>query len=174
MKDLPITIVRPPAVYGERDTEIYLVFKTYKQGLMTLIGFDKKELSLVHVKDLVNGIYLASISQNSAGQIYFIAAEEINNWPQIGQVIGDAFGKKALTLRLPHFIVYTVAVFAQFFSMFSSKPATFNIEKAKDFVQEAWTVDVSKAKNDLGYSQNVSLEEGMNRTISWYKENKWL
>src|SRR4030042_1031294 len=28
MNELPITIVRPPAVYGERDTEIYLFFKT--------------------------------------------------------------------------------------------------------------------------------------------------
>lgn len=174
MDKLPITIVRPPAVYGERDTEIFLVFKTYKQGLMTLIGFDKKELSLVHVKDLVDGIYLSAISQNSSGETYFIAAEEINNWPQIGEVIAKSFGKKAFTLRLPHSIVYTVAAFAEVFSMFSSKAATFNIEKAKDFVQEAWTVDVSKAKKDLGYTQKVTLKEGMNRTISWYKDNKWL
>jgi len=174
MDSLPISIVRPPAIYGERDTEIYLIFKTYKQGLMTLVGFNKKELSIIHVADLVEGIYLAGISEKSAGETYFISSEKLYDWPTIGKVIGENFGKKALNVRLPHWLVYTVAVFAQFFSMFSSKAATFNIEKAKDFVQEAWTCDVSKAKRDLGFTQKVSIEEGMKRTISWYKENKWL
>ena len=30
-KEIPITICRAPAVYGERDTEIFLVFKTFKK-----------------------------------------------------------------------------------------------------------------------------------------------
>jgi len=174
MDKLPITIVRPPAIYGERDTEIYLVFKTYQKGLMTLIGFNKKELSLIHVKDLVDGIYLAAVSNNSNGEIYFIGSEEIYTWPQIGEAIAKAFGKKAITLRLPHWLVYTVAAIAQFFAMFSSKAATFNLEKARDFVQEAWTMDVSKAVNDLGFHQNVSLEDGIKRTVDWYKDNNWL
>jgi len=67
-----------------------------------------------------------------------------------------------------------VAYIAQFFSMFSKNAATFNIEKARDFVQRYWTCDVSKAKEQLGYKQQYSLQEGMNRTIAWYKENKWL
>ncbi|KAF0152083.1 MAG: NAD-dependent epimerase/dehydratase [Ignavibacteria bacterium] len=171
---LPLTIVRPPAVFGERDTEIYLVFKTYKAGLMTLIGFDNKKLNLIHVEDLVRGIYEASISPIAVGKKYFIASEEIYTWTQIGDAISKAFGKRALTLRLPHSLVYFVAAIAQFFAMFSSKAATFNLEKARDFVQPGWTCDVSKAKKDFGFSQKVYLEEGIKRTIDWYKEIKWL
>jgi dihydroflavonol-4-reductase len=174
MSSVPITIIMPHAVYGERDTEIYQFFKMYKGGLMTLIGFDDKKLNLVHVSDLVDGIYLASVSEKAVGQKYFIASEEIYNWPAIGEAISKAFGKKAITVKLPHFLVYTVAVFAQFFSMFSKQPATFNIEKAKDWVQPNWTCDVSKAKNELGFRQNVSLDEGIKRSIDWYREMKWL
>lgn len=174
MDRLPITIIRPPAVFGPRDTEIFLVFKTYKAGLMTLIGFDKKELSLVYVEDLVNGIYLAAVSNKSNGQTYFIAAEEINNWIEVSGYLSKALGKKAINLHLPHFIVYSVAAIAQFFALFSSKAATFNIEKARDFVQNAWTCDVSKAKKELGYSQSISIEEAMIRTADWYKKEKWL
>jgi nucleoside-diphosphate-sugar epimerase len=83
-------------------------------------------------------------------------------------------GKKALNLRLPHFLVYTVATFAQFFSIFSSKPATFNLEKARDFVQEAWTCDTTKAQNDLRFTEKYTLEEGMKATIDWYRKEKWL
>ncbi len=174
MDRLKITIIRAPAVYGERDTEIYLVFKTYKAGLMTFIGFDKKELSIIHVADLIKGIYLASISNKAAGEIYFISSEKFYNWDIIGNVIGEAMGKKALKIRLPHFLVFTVAAVAQFFAMFSSKPATFNLEKARDFVQKYWTCDVSKASRDFGYHQEVSLEDGMKRTIEWYRREKWL
>jgi len=168
------TIVRPTAVYGERDTEIYLVFKTYKAGLFSLIGFDEKKLNLIHVQDLVDGIYLSAISEKAKDQIYFLASEEIYTWPVVGKAIEKAMGKKAITVRLPHFLVYTVAAFAEFFSMFSSKPATFNLEKARDFVQKNWTCDVSKAKRDFGFAQKVSLEEGIKRTIDWYREMKWL
>jgi nucleoside-diphosphate-sugar epimerase len=174
MDKLPITLIRPPAVFGERDTEIYLFFKTYKQGLMGLIGFNKKKLSLVHVDDLVNGIWLSSISENAIGQTYFIGTEKYYNWEQIGEVSHQAIGKKAFTIKIPHFLVYTVAAVAQFFAMFSSSAATFNLEKARDFVQEAWTCDVSKAVRDLGYHQTVSLEEGIKRTVDWYRAMKWL
>ena len=153
---------------------IYQFFKTYQMGLMALIGFDNKQLNLIHVQDAVDGIYAASISDKSVGQIYFLASEEIYNWNIIGDAIAKAMGKKAFVIRIPHSIVYTVAAFAQFFSMFSPKAATFNLEKARDFVQKAWTCDVSKAVRDLGYHQTVSLEDGIKRTVDWYREIKWL
>ncbi|AFN75977.1 NAD-dependent epimerase/dehydratase [Melioribacter roseus P3M-2] len=174
MDKLPITIVRLPAVYGERDTEIYQVFKTYKMGLMTLVGFDNKKLNLIHVADAVEGIYLAAVSEQSKGQIYFIASEKIYDWHEISEAIKKAFGRGALKIKIPHFLVYAVAAIAEFFALFSKKAATFNMEKARDFVQPAWTCDVSKAVKELGFRQKVSLEEGMKRTIGWYREMKWL
>lgn len=174
MSSIPITIIMPHAVYGERDTEIFQYFQLYKAGLLPLIGFGEKHLNLIHVSDLVNGIYLASISDKSIGQKYFMASEEIYTWPRIGEAISKAFGKKAITIRLPHFLIYTVAAIAQFFSMFSKNAATFNLEKARDWVQKNWTCEVTKAMNDLGYRQNVSLDEGIKRSIDWYKEMKWL
>lgn len=171
---LPISIIRAVAVYGPRDTEIYLVFKTYKQGLLGLIGFNKKLVNIVHVLDLVDGIYLAAKTDKAKGQIYFIGSQEYYDWIQIGKAISQAMGKKAITVRVPHLIVYIVAFFAEFFSLFSSKAATFNIEKARDFVQQYWTCDVSKAVNDLGFRQNISLEDGMKETVAWYRQMKWL
>jgi len=174
MNKLNITITRAPAVYGQRDTEIYLVFRTYKNGLMTLVGFNKKLVSIIHVKDLVKGIYLAGISENSAGETYFISSEHYYDWITISNAIKKAMGKKALILRIPHFLIYTVAAVAQFFAIFSSKAATFNLEKARDFVQQYWICDISKAKKDLGFTQEISLEDGMKQTIDWYKSQKWL
>ena len=174
MDKLPITICRAPAVYGERDTEILIFFKTFNGGLMTTIGFDKKLLSLIHVKDLVNGFYLAGISPKSSGEVYFISSEKYYSWEKIGKITSKVLNKKPLKVKVPHSVVYLLAAIAQFFAMFSSKPATLNIEKAKDITQKEWTCDTSKAIRELGYHQQVSIEEGIKRTCDWYKEMKWI
>jgi dihydroflavonol-4-reductase len=174
MDKLPITICRAPAVYGERDTEILIFFKTFSQGLMTTIGFDRKKLSLIHVLDLVNGFYLAATSEKSAGQTYFISSEKFYTWEEVGEVTGKALNKKPIKVKVPHSIVYSLAAIAQFFAMFSSKPATLNIEKAKDITRRYWTCDTSKAIKELGYRQNISVEDGVKRTCDWYKQMKWI
>ncbi|MCX6149363.1 MAG: NAD(P)-dependent oxidoreductase [Ignavibacteriales bacterium] len=174
MKELPITICRAHAVYGERDTEIFIFFQTFNKGLMTTLGMKDKYLGLIHVKDLVNGLYLAAISEKSAGQIYFLSSEETYNWKQIGDITSKVLLIKPIKVKVPHFIVYNISAIAQFFSMFSSKPATLNLEKARDLVQPYWTCDVSKAVNELGYRQQISIEDGIKRTCDWYKEVGWL
>jgi nucleoside-diphosphate-sugar epimerase len=82
--------------------------------------------------------------------------------------------KKPVKVKVPHSIVYSIATMAQFFAMFGSKPATLNIEKAKDITRRFWTCDTSKAVKELGYRQNISIEEGIKRTCDWYKEMKWI
>jgi len=174
MDRLPITICRAPAVFGERDTEILIFFKTFKRGLMTTIGGNDKILSLIHVTDLVNGLYLAATSSVSSGQTYFISSEKFYTWDEVGKITGNIIGKKPFKISVPHKAVYSIAAVAQFLAMFSSKPATLNIEKAKDITQQAWICDVSKAKKEIGFSQKISLEEGIRRTIEWYTEMKWI
>ncbi|RPI75943.1 MAG: NAD(P)-dependent oxidoreductase [Ignavibacteriales bacterium] len=174
MDRLPITICKVAAVYGERDTEIFIFFKTFAKGLMTSIGLHDKQVSLLHVADVVRGLYLAAVSENSAGKSYFITSEKFYTWKEVGDVTSKVMSKKPLKVKVPHFIVYTIAAIAQFFSMFSSKAATLNIEKGKDITRSAWISDYRKAYNDFNFKQEVSLEEGIKRTIEWYKQMKWL
>jgi dihydroflavonol-4-reductase len=171
---LPITICIAPAVYGERDTEIFIYFQNFAKGVTTKIGFDKKILSLIHVADLVEGFYMAAMSDKTIGEVYFISSEKFYSWDEINSITARVLNKKAIKILVPHFLVYTIAAIAQFFSLFSSKAATLNLEKAKDLVQHAWICDTSKAMRDFGYRQNVSIEEGVKRTCEWYKEMKWI
>ncbi len=171
---LPVTICRAPAVYGERDTEILIFFKTFYKGLMTTIGLDKKTISLIHVADLVNGLFLACESDKSAGRTYFISSEKYYTWEEIGEVTSKVLNKKAFHVKIPHPVVFSIAAFAQFLASFASKPATLNVEKARDITRHAWTCDTSKAVNELNYRQNISIDEGIKRTCDWYKKKKWL
>lgn len=174
MDRVPVTICRAPAVYGERDTEIFIFFQTFSKGLMTRIGFNKKKVSLIHVEDLVNGFILAAESGKAVNQVYFISSEKYYSWEEIGEVTAKALNKKPFKINIPHFLVYIIMAIAQFFALFTPKATILNIEKAKDITQPYWTCDTSKAMRDFGYRQNISIEEGIKRTCDWYKKMGWI
>jgi len=170
----PVVMVRPPAVFGPRDTEIFIYFKTFAGGLNSVIGLSEKYLSLIYVEDLVDGIILAAEKETVSGSIYFICSDKEYSWNDIGSITSKLLGKKAIKVRVPHWVVYTVGAIAQFFSMFSKKAATLNIEKCFDITRKKWVFSNEKAKRELGFSEKYTLEESFGKTILWYKEMKWL
>lgn len=171
---IPITIVRPSAVYGPRDPEILMFFQTLKKGIQPMVGFKEKYVSLVHVFDLIDGILLAAFSDNSINQTYFISSEKGYGWEEIGNISSRILGKKLIKIKIPHFAVYSLAAISQFLSYFSKDATILNLEKAREMVQESWVCSIEKAKKELGYTQKISIEEGIKNTIDWYIENKWL
>jgi nucleoside-diphosphate-sugar epimerase len=170
----PVVIIRPPAVYGPRDTEILVYFKTFKKGLNSIIGFNDKYLSIIHIKDLVDGIYLAAVKETKSGEVFFICSDRGYNWDEISEAASAAMNKKAFKLRIPHFVVYTVGFFAEIFSVFSKNAPTLNLEKCKDITRERWVCSNRKAKEILGFRVSLPLNEGFKQTADWYAEKGWI
>lgn len=171
---IPWTIVRPPAVYGPRDTATLDFFRTASRGIIPLVGFTRKLVSLVHVRDLVNGIILAGEKSEGQNQIFFLGSERHYDWEEIGRATLEVLGRKAITVRVPEIVVYPIAGISGFLSLFKTKPSVLNWEKGKDMVQQAWTCDSSKARMFLGYEETISLKEGIRETIAWYRKEGWM
>jgi nucleoside-diphosphate-sugar epimerase len=171
---LPVVIVRPPAIYGPRDTEVFIYFKTFKSGLNSIIGFKDKYLSLIHVKDLVQGIYLAGIKETKSGEIFFITSDKAYNWDEVGAVTSKVMNKKAIKLRVPHFVVFTVGGIMEFTYKFTKSVPTLNIEKCFDITRAGWFASNQKAKDKLGFQPKYPLEEGFKDTYEWYKKENWI
>lgn len=173
--DLPTTIVRPPAVYGPRDIGVYSFFQVAAKGIAPLIGFGRKVVSLVHVDDLVRGFILAGERPEGEGQTYFISSEDFYTWEQVGEVTAAIFGKKkARYVRIPHALVYAAAGLSGFAGRFQKKPPILDLEKGRDITQAFWICSVEKAKTELGYRQQMSITEGVEQTIAWYREQGWI
>jgi nucleoside-diphosphate-sugar epimerase len=144
------------------------------KGIHPTIGFSDTYVSLIHVKDLVRGIILAGEHKKSVGATYFISSERFYNWKEVGGLTAKIMNKRAIQIRVPVFLVYGVSIFAEIGAFFTRKPALLNIEKARDLVQRAWTCSIEKAKKELGYREELTIEEGIRDTIKWYRENGWL
>jgi nucleoside-diphosphate-sugar epimerase len=171
---LPITIVRPPAVYGPRDYAIYEMFKSATRGLLPKIGGKDMLVSLVHARDLAEGIILAGESPSSKGRAYFISSEEVYSFSSVADLLGKAVGRRTRTIAIPRAIAFGVAVVAEAAAALIGKPPVINRDKVTDFSQECWGCSIDAAKRDLGYRPKVPLEAGLRETFEWYKQEGWL
>lgn len=171
---LPITIVRPPAVYGPRDYGVYEFFKMIAGGMFPMIGNYDKRVSLVHVRDLARGIVLAGESDQSRGRTYFVSSEEAYSMAAIAGTIAKLLGKKPRRIPIPRSIAYAVALGAEAFAAVTRKPPVINRDKVTDLSQRCWGCSIDRAKADLGYQQLIPLEAGLKETIDWYKAEGWL
>ena len=171
---LPVTIVRPPAVYGPRDYGIFEFFKAVKGGMFPMIGRSDKRVSLVHARDLVNGIILAGESEASLGRTYFISSEDNYSMRAVADLMAALMRKRLRTITIPRPIAWGVAIAAEGAAALMGKPPVINRDKVTDLSQTGWTCSIERAKNELGYSPQIQLEEGLRETIVWYKNEGWL
>ncbi|MBI5360652.1 MAG: NAD(P)-dependent oxidoreductase [Planctomycetes bacterium] len=173
MDKLPITIVRPPIVYGPRDTDVFDYFKTIKCGIRLLTGRGKK-YSIVYVEDLVEGILSACETPVSAGRIYYIADPRIYEWENIADAIKKTIGRRTITLNMPHCVIGLAARVNENICKCFNKKTIFNRQKAMEILQPNWVCDTAKATAELHFAPKYTLEQGIQKTYEWYKENKWL
>ncbi len=171
---LPITIIRPPAVYGPRDTDIFLFFQMINRGVMPILGDADKLLSLVHVKDLVAGIYTAAVSERAIGETYFLTDGDIHTWMEIERIIADALEKYTFKVKVPFFLLDFLSIVTEAAAKISRQTPTLNRQKVRDLKQRFWICDSTKAQKELGYRPTYFLEKGIQETADWYRANGWL
>ncbi len=175
MEQLPITIVRPPAVYGPRDRDILTFFQSVKRHVCPAVGGgDAPALSLVHVRDLARGMVDAAERNDTVGETYFIGSEAAYSWNDVKAAATAALDTWALTLPVPGPLVEAVGALAEGWGALAGTYPPLNREKAREIRHACTICSVEKAKKDLGYRQEVALEDGVRDTVAWYEEQGWL
>ncbi|MEM6326152.1 MAG: NAD-dependent epimerase/dehydratase family protein [Bacteroidota bacterium] len=169
-----VTIVRPPAVYGPREADIFTVIKTAaRQHLFPIVGDpDARVLDLVYVTDLARGIADAADHADAAGETFFVGGEA-HAWGEIHQAVTQALGTWALTIKVPPRVVGPVGAVAETVGKVFGTYPPLNREKARE-ATEAWVASSAKAREAFGYSPQVGLAEGMRRAVAWYRDAGWL
>ncbi len=173
--DLPLTIVRPPAVYGPRETDIFTFFKTVSMGLCPVIGSPSKvALSLVHVQDLVVGIAQSALSPAAQNQTFFLGGAEQLAWSQIRDATTAALNRRVLTLPIPASLIPPVGWVTEFIGKLFGFYPPLNREKVFEIVHATIMCSSSKAARTFGYAPSIALYDGVRETIQWYRDHDWL
>ncbi len=171
---LPWTIIRPSAVYGPAEVDMFNLFKAAKSGVNLFFGNRHKYASAVYVDDLLEAMVLAAQSDVARGRGYFVCDGVPYTWKQIQGHIVAAVGRPTLTLSLPGFMVPMAGVAGEVLTAFDKKPRLLNRQKAILDAQHAWLCTHQAAREDFGYAPRVPMAEGTRRAYRWYREQGWL
>jgi nucleoside-diphosphate-sugar epimerase len=172
--ELPLLILRPSAVYGPRDKDVYAFFKCLSKRIKPCLAGWDQHLSLCYVQDVVQAILLAAEAQTKSGEIFFLSDGHDYRMEEIGDTFAQAMGITAFRIRIPKPMIFGIASFSEYFSKFSKRPPLINKSKVKEMVQKDWVCDITKAKTILGFKPQVRLLEGAKLTFEWYKKENWL
>ena len=171
--DLPISVVRPPTVYGPRDRESLMLFRVAALGVRPRLAVEGS-ISTVHVADLVEGIILAATREAAIGRTYFIAGDEQATLDELVDGICSAVGRNGVPLPVPPGLLRGAGRAAELARHVGGAPVVFDRWKAEEVLNGYWACSNERAKRELGFEPSVPLREGLKSTARWYKENGWL
>lgn len=172
---LPIVILRPPAVYGPRDRDILHMFRWIKFGVMPVMGPKEKTLSLIFALELARAIVRALTSPLAAGKTYFVSDPSIYKYSDLVAFSASLLKKERIfSIRLPQPLIYAIAGATQALSWLLPNPSVVNIDKVRDLVSPHWVCNAGKIGEELGFQPKIQAEEGLRKTLAWYRAEAWL
>lgn len=171
---IPHVILRCTGIYGPRDHDYYLMFKSIDSGFDFSVGFHRQLLSFLYVEDLACAIYDA-LERAPRDETYNVAEPRSYTQAEFRSIVSSSLGRRlVIPVRMPLWAVKVVSAVAEKIGVARGKPSTLNSDKYNIMAQRNWSVDVSKAQRDFGFSPKVALAEGVERSIAWYRKEGWL
>jgi len=169
----PVTILRPGAVYGPRETDIFAYFKMVRQGLV-FIPSQEQKVSFIHVMDLVEAILKAAHSPRAIGRIYFVSDGKGYSWDQISALIGQSLKRTYFTFKVPMGIVKMAAGLGEAAEKITGKASLVNLDKVKEAYYPFWVCSNRRIRGELGFKPGFEMPRGIENAIEFYHSAGWL
>lgn len=172
---LPITIMRPPAIYGPRDNEILAFFKMVRRSRMAVrLGSSLQSVSMVFGADCADACIRAIEKDVPSGSIYFVDDGVAYTFEDMARAIAKGYGVGLLALpKVPVPILRAAAAVSTAYGEAFDQAVMFNTDKLGELLMEHFVVDAGPTREDLGWAPKVRFEEGARITAAWYREHRW-
>ena len=174
LTDFPYVIYRPTGVYGPRERDYFLMAQSVKQHVDFAAGFKRQDITFIYVKDLVQAVYLG-VKPEALRRAYFVSNGQVYASSTFSDLIKKELGNPWLVrIKCPLVILKLISIVAEAGAKCLGKTSTLNRDKYNIMKQRNWRCDISPIVKELGFCPEYLLERGVQETIAWYKEEKWL
>jgi nucleoside-diphosphate-sugar epimerase len=172
-RGLPVVVVRPGAIYGPGETRLLKLFRAIARGRYAVVGSGRPLYHPVYVDDLIAGFLLALDHPRAPGEAFIVAGPSYISQSDLASLIARKTGGRVLPLRIPAAPIQWVG------DLCEAVLAPLGIEpplhrRRVDFWTKSRAFSIEKARRVLGYAPQVDLEEGVERTVAWYRQAGWL
>ena len=168
------TIIRPAVVYGPGDTRsgMFALFQAIKKRRFFLLGNGKNYIHTLYVKNLVQVFGTTLKRPSSIGRDYNIGDAYAPTLKAICETIAAAEGVPFSSFRIPLSLAWGGAQMGDLVSR-----AGVNVpinSRSVTFLTTHRSYDISRARAELGYTPQHSLQSGVAQTAEWYSEHGYL
>jgi nucleoside-diphosphate-sugar epimerase len=173
--DMPVTILRPGAIYGPRDGEVLQAFKAIERGLLPLIDGGRALGVWIYATDCAAACLRAIDAPVPSGGTYFVddGCGPLSQRQMLADV-EQALGRRAFVRQsLPVPLLMTIARGLEVAGRIANRPVMLTREKASMLLQH-WVCSSDETRRALDWQPKVPWREGVDLTVKWYRSHGWL
>jgi nucleoside-diphosphate-sugar epimerase len=171
----PITILRPPMIYGPRDREVLPFFQAVKLGFLPLTSPPSTMISAVFVSDCATACVRALSADVPSGSAFFVDDGKTETLGDRIACIENAMDRRArFRTRVPRSLLFGAALATETFGRIIRRPVMLTRDKLNELLAPNWVCDSREAQSALAWEPKVDFAEGSKMTASWYRQAGWL
>lgn len=166
-RGLPVAIVRPGFIYGERDrTVLPKLLTNLKRGSFAYFGSGQQALNCIYVKNLVQGLFLAAESPAALGEVFNLTDGQPVTKKRFVSQVAKLAGLKPPTRHIPLGLARLLANLVEGIARRRGAKNPPIINKARyKFLALHLDYSIEKARRVLGYQPPFTFEEGIERAM---------
>jgi nucleoside-diphosphate-sugar epimerase len=171
---LAVVSIRPRALFGEGDTVIFpRLIPRLRSGRLPILGDGENVVDLTYIQNVVDALLLCAESPASTlGKKYNISnGEPVKIWKLIERIcdeLGYTHPQRKITYKTANAAASALELIYSLMPYSPEPPLT---RVSVSMMANSTTLDISAAKAELGYQPKISVEEGVQRFLKWWKEN---
>jgi 2-alkyl-3-oxoalkanoate reductase len=173
--DFPVTVIRPPMIYGPGDREVLAFFQAVKLGVFPYMGSTARRVSAVFGPDCAAACIAAVDADVPSGSTYFVDDGQTQTLGELVSAIERALGKKAwLRFPIPRMALEAAALGAEIYGRARDQAVMLTRDKCHELYAAHWVCDSNLARRELNWEPQVQFERGAALTAEWYRKHGWL
>ena len=166
------TIFRMSLVYGEGERGNFSrMLRGVDTGRFLLVGNGATLKSLIYVEDVVTAALTAARSVAAQGQVFVLSDPQPYPLRQVVETLACHLGARSPRIRLPLWLARSGATALDAFGRVLGRRPPFTRSDVEKLMTDT-VCDVSKIRSLLGFQSQYGLEEGVRRTVQWYREEQ--
>jgi nucleoside-diphosphate-sugar epimerase len=169
---LPLTIARPGLVYGPGDLHLAGWFQAIRAGYYRVIGAGRNHLHPIFIDDAVRGLLLCAGAARPGGRAFHLVGSRAVTMRELSEAIGRAVGRAVPPAHLPGPLAHAVGAAMEALPV-PRRMLPLTRSRVRFMLQNR-AYDGARARDELGFVPQIDLDEGLARTVAWYRQQELL
>lgn len=166
------SIIRPPAVYGPRDTDVFEFFRMAARGVVA-VPSGERWLTLAWVGDVVRSAIAAAASPYQRS-VFHVGDPEPLRLEDLISMLGEAGGLQARTVRLPAALITGAGLLGSTLQRLGWRRVALTADKSRELLARHWTSRTASSLEALGVGELMPFGSAAASTWLWYRARGWV